>query len=133
MPFASIQRMNSGPVGYRVKVKKHPAQGPRPMAPGQRASLARKETLSPMSASPPSMPSAIASETPGAAEAAVEAISDSAAQEVTFSLELSKDKKALRDWVHGFDAGVVRPAAHEYDEREETPWPIIQEAAKIGL
>ena len=27
----------------------------------------------------------------------------------------------------------MRPAAHEWDEREETPWPIIQEAAKIGL
>src|SRR4029077_15327730 len=28
---------------------------------------------------------------------------------------------------------VVRPAAHEWDEREEFPWPIVQEAAKIGL
>ena len=27
----------------------------------------------------------------------------------------------------------MRPAAHEWDEKEETPWPIIQEAAKIGL
>ena len=27
----------------------------------------------------------------------------------------------------------MRPAAHEWDEREETPWPVIQEAAKIGL
>src|SRR4051794_17332152 len=27
----------------------------------------------------------------------------------------------------------MRPAASEWDEREETPWPIIQEAAKIGL
>ncbi|MEA2304563.1 MAG: acyl-CoA dehydrogenase, partial [Solirubrobacteraceae bacterium] len=27
----------------------------------------------------------------------------------------------------------VRPAAAEWDEREETPWPVIQEAAKIGL
>ena len=26
-----------------------------------------------------------------------------------------------------------RPAAHEWDEKEQTPWPIIQEAAKIGL
>src|SRR6202035_2988858 len=30
-------------------------------------------------------------------------------------------------------ADVVRPAAHEWDEKEQTPWPIIQEAAKIGL
>jgi alkylation response protein AidB-like acyl-CoA dehydrogenase len=27
----------------------------------------------------------------------------------------------------------MRPAAHEWDEREETPWPIIEEAAKIGI
>src|SRR3954452_21028586 len=50
-----------------------------------------------------------------------------------FSLELSQDQKDIRDWVHGFAEGVVRPAAAEWDEREETPWPIIQEAAKIGL
>jgi acyl-CoA dehydrogenase len=50
-----------------------------------------------------------------------------------FSLELSQDQKDIRDWVHGFSENVVRPAAHEWDEREETPWPIIQEAAKIGL
>src|SRR5436309_9261808 len=50
-----------------------------------------------------------------------------------FSLELSQDQKDLRDWVHGFAEGVVRPAAAEWDEREETPWPIIGEAAKIGL
>src|SRR3954471_10352552 len=53
--------------------------------------------------------------------------------EPTFSLSLTQDQKDIRDWVHGFADGVVRPAAHEWDEREETPWPIIQEAAKIGL
>jgi len=51
----------------------------------------------------------------------------------TFSLELNQDQKDVRDWVHGFAEGVMRPAASEYDEREETPWPVIQEAAKIGL
>ena len=50
-----------------------------------------------------------------------------------FSLELNQDQKDLREWVHGFAEGVVRPAAAEWDEREETPWPVIQEAAKIGL
>ena len=50
-----------------------------------------------------------------------------------FSLELSDDQREIRDWVHGFAEQVVRPAAAEWDEREETPWPIIQEAAKIGL
>jgi acyl-CoA dehydrogenase len=53
--------------------------------------------------------------------------------EPTFSLALTQDQKDIRDWVHGFAEGVVRPAAHEWDEREETPWPIISEAAKIGL
>src|SRR5882724_3206183 len=50
-----------------------------------------------------------------------------------FSLELNEDQKELRKWLHEFAAEVIRPAAHEWDEREETPWPIIKEAAKIGL
>jgi alkylation response protein AidB-like acyl-CoA dehydrogenase len=50
-----------------------------------------------------------------------------------FSLDLNEDQLQLQKWVHDFAEGVVRPAAEEWDEREETPWPIIQEAAKIGL
>ncbi|MDG9705979.1 acyl-CoA dehydrogenase family protein [Streptomyces sp. DH37] len=50
-----------------------------------------------------------------------------------FALDLNDDQKAVREWIHGFAADVMRPAAAEWDEREETPWPIIQEAAKIGL
>ena len=50
-----------------------------------------------------------------------------------FSLELSSDLREMRDWVHEFAAAVIRPAAAEWDEREQTPWPILQEAAKIGL
>src|SRR4051794_1548067 len=53
--------------------------------------------------------------------------------EAAFSLELTQDQRDIRDWVHGFAKNVVRPAAAEWDEREETPWPVIQEAAKIGL
>src|SRR5687768_11356827 len=53
--------------------------------------------------------------------------------ESSFSLALNQDQKDIQEWVHGFAEGVVRPAAHEWDEREETPWPVIQEAAKIGL
>ena len=51
----------------------------------------------------------------------------------TFSLEPSQDVRDVRDWAHGFAKDVIRPAGAEWDEREETPWPIIQEAAKIGL
>jgi alkylation response protein AidB-like acyl-CoA dehydrogenase len=50
-----------------------------------------------------------------------------------FSLELSSDLREMRDWVHEFAAGVIRPAAAEWDEREQTPWPILQQAAKVGL
>ncbi|MEV5505409.1 acyl-CoA dehydrogenase family protein [Streptomyces orinoci] len=50
-----------------------------------------------------------------------------------FALDLNDDQKAVRDWIHGFAADVMRPAAAEWDEREEFPWPVVQEAAKIGL
>ena len=52
---------------------------------------------------------------------------------MTFSLQLSDDVIEVRDWVHQFASEVIRPAAAEWDEREETPWPVIQEAAKVGL
>src|SRR3990170_297729 len=52
---------------------------------------------------------------------------------VTFSLELNDEQRQMQEWVHGFAETVVRPAAHEWDEREETPWPIIQQAAEIGI
>jgi alkylation response protein AidB-like acyl-CoA dehydrogenase len=50
-----------------------------------------------------------------------------------FSLALSEDVRQTKDWLHEFARDVIRPAAAEWDEREETPWPIIEEAAKIGL
>src|SRR4051794_9108432 len=50
-----------------------------------------------------------------------------------FSLSLDDDQLQIQSWVHDFAEQVVRPAAHEWDEREEYPWPIVEEAAKIGL
>ena len=50
-----------------------------------------------------------------------------------FSMQLSEEQIHLQKWVHGFAEEVVRPAAAEWDEREETPWPIIEAAAEIGL
>jgi alkylation response protein AidB-like acyl-CoA dehydrogenase len=50
-----------------------------------------------------------------------------------FSMELNEDQQQLQKWVHDFAESVIRPAAPEWDEREETPWPILQEAAQIGL
>ena len=50
-----------------------------------------------------------------------------------FSMDLNEDQLQIQKWVHDFAETVIRPAAHEWDEREETPWPIIEEAAKVGL
>ncbi|MDQ1437912.1 MAG: hypothetical protein QOK43_1541 [Acidimicrobiaceae bacterium] len=50
-----------------------------------------------------------------------------------FSLELNEDQLQIQKWVHDFAENVVRPVAHEYDEREETPWPVIEQAAEVGL
>src|SRR5580700_10005721 len=50
-----------------------------------------------------------------------------------FSLELNDDQKTMQEWVHGFAVNQMRPIAAEWDEREETPYEFIQEAAKIGI
>ncbi|MGE0304555.1 MAG: acyl-CoA dehydrogenase family protein [Acidimicrobiia bacterium] len=59
--------------------------------------------------------------------------SDGRSHTTEFSLALIEDQLQVQGWVHGFAEHVIRPAAHEWDEREETPWPIIEEAARIGL
>ena len=46
---------------------------------------------------------------------------------------LNEDQLQIQKWVHGFAEDVVRPAGHEWDEREEMPMPIVQQAAEIGL
>src|SRR5690349_18769456 len=50
-----------------------------------------------------------------------------------FSLSLDEDQAQIQKWVHDFAEGIVRPAAAEWDEREEFPWPVVAEAARIGL
>ena len=50
-----------------------------------------------------------------------------------FSLTLNEDQQQIQKWVHDFAESVVRPAAEEWDEKEQFPWPIVEEAAKIGL
>jgi alkylation response protein AidB-like acyl-CoA dehydrogenase len=50
-----------------------------------------------------------------------------------FSLDLNEDQLQIQKWVHDFAENVIRPVAHEWDEREETPWPVIEQAAEIGL
>ena len=50
-----------------------------------------------------------------------------------FSIKLNEEQLQLKEWVHGFAVDVMRPAAEEWDEREEFPYPIVEEAARIGL
>ncbi len=51
----------------------------------------------------------------------------------TPSFELGQEHLELQDWLHTFAADVIRPAASEWDEREEFPWPVLEEAAKVGI
>jgi alkylation response protein AidB-like acyl-CoA dehydrogenase len=50
-----------------------------------------------------------------------------------FTLQLTEDQQTLQKWLHEFASDVIRPVASEWDEREETPWPVIQEAARAGI
>ncbi|WP_460737497.1 acyl-CoA dehydrogenase family protein [Nocardioides ginkgobilobae] len=45
----------------------------------------------------------------------------------------SPDHVELQQWLHTFAADVIRPAAAEWDEKEEFPWPVVEEAAKVGI
>src|SRR3954452_11108021 len=51
----------------------------------------------------------------------------------TPSFDLDKDHVELQQWVRQFAEDVIRPVAAEWDEKEEFPWPVLEEAAKIGL
>ncbi len=50
-----------------------------------------------------------------------------------FSMALNEDQLALQKWIHEFAVDVIRPNAEEWDEKEEFPWPVVQQAAEIGL
>ena len=47
--------------------------------------------------------------------------------------ELSLEQDDLRGAVHEFARDVIRPAAPEWDEKEETPWPIMEQAHALGF
>ncbi len=49
------------------------------------------------------------------------------------SFELSDEQREIRDWVHSFAEKEIRPVAHQYDESEEFPWPVVKKAAEVGL
>ena len=60
-------------------------------------------------------------------------MSDESRVPTTPSFDLGPDHVELQKWVHTFAEDVIRPAASEWDEKEEFPWPVVEEAAKIGL
>ncbi|MFN2466249.1 MAG: acyl-CoA dehydrogenase family protein, partial [Candidatus Dormibacteria bacterium] len=39
------------------------------------------------------------------------------------SFELSAEQLEMKQWIHEFAAKKIRPAAEEWDEKEEMPWP----------
>src|SRR5260370_4989415 len=49
------------------------------------------------------------------------------------SFELTDEQREIRDWVHSFAEKEIRPVAHQYDESEEFPWPVVKKAAEVGL
>ncbi|MEM9042386.1 MAG: acyl-CoA dehydrogenase family protein [Actinomycetota bacterium] len=50
-----------------------------------------------------------------------------------FSMQLNEDQITLQKWVHDFAESVVRPAGEDWDEKEEFPYPIVEQAKEIGL
>ena len=50
-----------------------------------------------------------------------------------FSMELNEEQLQLQDWVHQFSEDVIRPAAEEWDEKEEFPFPVVEQAAEVGI
>jgi acyl-CoA dehydrogenase len=49
------------------------------------------------------------------------------------SLQITGDHRDLQKWAHDFAEGQLRPAAAEWDRRQEFPFPVLAEAARIGL
>jgi butyryl-CoA dehydrogenase len=47
--------------------------------------------------------------------------------------DLTQEQADLRGLVHEFSRDVIRPAAPDYDENEETPWPLMLKAHDLGL
>jgi acyl-CoA dehydrogenase len=52
---------------------------------------------------------------------------------MSFSLDLTDEHVELRDRTHAFARDVIRPVASEYDQAQEFPWPVLEQAAQQGL
>ena len=47
--------------------------------------------------------------------------------------QLTDEQEQMRQLAHRFAEREIRPVAAEYDESDETPWPVLQKAAQVGL
>jgi alkylation response protein AidB-like acyl-CoA dehydrogenase len=47
--------------------------------------------------------------------------------------QLTDEQEQIRQLAHRFAEAEIRPVAAEYDESEETPWPVMGKAAEIGI
>jgi acyl-CoA dehydrogenase len=52
---------------------------------------------------------------------------------MSFSLDLTDEHIALREKTHAFARDVIRPVAAQYDQAQEFPWPVLDDAARQGL
>ena len=52
---------------------------------------------------------------------------------MTFDLTPTAAQHDLARRTHEFAEDVVRPVAPEYDQRQEFPWPVLEEAATRGF
>jgi acyl-CoA dehydrogenase len=52
---------------------------------------------------------------------------------MTFDLTPTAAQHALARRTHEFSEDVVRPVALHYDQRQEFPWPVLEEAAQRGF
>jgi acyl-CoA dehydrogenase len=52
---------------------------------------------------------------------------------MALDFSLTDEQRQIQELAHRFALEVMRPQAAYYDEHEETPWPIIKQAAEVGL
>ncbi len=52
---------------------------------------------------------------------------------MAFDLSLTPAQLDLVERAHAFARDVVRPVAQEYDQQQEFPWPVLEEAAQQGF
>src|SRR5476649_1805833 len=50
-----------------------------------------------------------------------------------FDFSLTQEQEEIRRLAHEFAVNEMRPVAPEYDEKEETPWAVMQKAHDLGL